>query len=292
MISAAYIATYLCGISMEHLSPSRSSNVPNLITTIMRYHLHYTIRKFMANPRLLDKYDIEVVKNNIPVKTKLMTSVGKHHGYTYPFDGFVEYSDRDYFFFIAPWSDGVTSLGQGLLQESIESFTYSVLVAQSITRWVIVGEGAKSTQSQDDRKYVEKTVGRLDTVTLISDMRSAITDTNVVLNMAISPGIILAPSDMKILERMIPGYNNTLTQTKDSMGFGVNTNLNYHGAASSREAKKNHQSDQPSSHVETLPPKGGPPKGEPAKAEPELPPRGLLSPRSEPQRGPAGRRGL
>ena len=47
MISAAYIATYLCGVSMEHLSPSRSSNVPNLKTTIMRYHLYYTIRRFM-----------------------------------------------------------------------------------------------------------------------------------------------------------------------------------------------------------------------------------------------------
>ena len=47
MISAAYIATYLCGISMEHLDPPESSNVPNLITTIMRYHLYYTIRKFM-----------------------------------------------------------------------------------------------------------------------------------------------------------------------------------------------------------------------------------------------------
>ena len=101
MISAAYIATYLCGISMEHLSPSRSSNVPNLITSIMRYHLYYTIHKFMTNPKLIDKCNVEVVKNNFPVKMKLMTSVGKRHGYTYPFDGFVEYSDRDYLFFIA-----------------------------------------------------------------------------------------------------------------------------------------------------------------------------------------------
>ena len=49
------------------------------------------------------------------------------------------------------------------------------------------------------------------TTKLISDMWGAIADTNVVLNMAISPGIILVPSDMKILEKKIPGYNNILT---------------------------------------------------------------------------------
>ena len=67
MISAAYIATYLCGISMEHLDPPKSGDVPNLITSIMRYHLYYTIRKFIKNLKLIDKYNVEVVKNNIPV---------------------------------------------------------------------------------------------------------------------------------------------------------------------------------------------------------------------------------
>ena len=70
-------------------------------------------------------------------------------------------------------------------------------------------------------------------------MRGAIAETNVMLNMSISPGIILVPSDMKILEKKIPGYNNTLTLATDSMGFGVNTNLNYSGSTTG--PKKNHQ---------------------------------------------------
>ena len=75
---------------------------------------------------------------------------------------------------------------------------------------------------------------------------------------------------MKILEKMIPGYNNILTLATSSMGFGVNTNLNY--SRTPTEPKENHQSDQPS-HQEVLPPStderlavGGRPK--PSKKDP------------------------
>ena len=42
-------------------------------------------------------------------------------------------------------------------------------------------------------------------------MRTAIKDTNVVLNMAITPGIILIPSNTIILKEKVVGYNNVLT---------------------------------------------------------------------------------
>ena len=231
MISAAYIATYLCGISMEHLDPPKSNDVPNLITTIMRYHLYYTIRKFMKQPSLMDQYhaDVKVVKKNIPTKRIDVESKGTDDdGNKYVFDGYIERSDRDYLNFIARESNGLTTIGQELLQQSIESFVYSILGAQASTRWVIVGDGAKSSQTQDAfRKKVEDTVVQSDTTVLVSNMRRAIKDTNVVLNMAISPGIILVPSDMKILEKKIPGYNNTLTEVTSSMEFGVNASLNH-----------------------------------------------------------------
>ena len=62
---------------------------------------------------------------------------------------------------------------------------------------------------------------------LISDMRTAIKDTNVVLNMAITPGIILIPSSMIILKDKVEGYNNVLTLATKTMKFGVNTDVNY-----------------------------------------------------------------
>ena len=58
-------------------------------------------------------------------------------------------------------------------------------------------------------------------------MQKAIQDTNVVLNMAIMPGIILIPPNMIILKNKVEGYNNILTLATNAMKFGVNTNVNY-----------------------------------------------------------------
>ena len=58
-------------------------------------------------------------------------------------------------------------------------------------------------------------------------MRKAIKDTNVVLNMVISPGIILIPSNLIILKEMIPVYNNVLKLATKGMRFGKNDKVNY-----------------------------------------------------------------
>ena len=64
-------------------------------------------------------------------------------------------------------------------------------------------------------------------VKAVSDMRLAIKNTNVVLNMAISPGLILIPSNMIILKERVAGYNNVLTLATKDMKFGVNREVNY-----------------------------------------------------------------
>ena len=61
----------------------------------------------------------------------------------------------------------------------------------------------------------------------ISDMRKAIQDTNIILNKAITPGIILIPSNMIILKNKVEGCNNMLTLATNAMKFGVNKNVNY-----------------------------------------------------------------
>ena len=45
--------------------------------------------------------------------------------------------------------------------------------------------------------------------------------------MAISPGMILVPSNLIIHKEKIPGYNNVLTLATDKMKFGKNTDVNY-----------------------------------------------------------------
>ena len=57
-------------------------------------------------------------------------------------------SDTDWMKFIKDDSDGLTKTGQILVQSAIESYVYSVLGAQAQTRWPIVGQGAKSLQTQ------------------------------------------------------------------------------------------------------------------------------------------------
>ncbi len=83
-------------------------------------------------------------------------------------------------------------------------------------------------QTQDVfHTIVKETIAQSDITITISNMRTAIASTNVVLNMAISPGMILVPSDLIIQKKKIPGYNNVLTLATDKMIFGKNTDVNY-----------------------------------------------------------------
>ena len=137
-------------------------------------------------------------------------------------------SDTDWIRFVKEDSDGLTKIGQKLFQLAVESYIYCVLDAQTQTRWPIVGQGAKSLQTQDIfHRLVKDTITQDNPTKAISDMRTAIKVTNVVLNMAITPGIILIPSNMIILKEKVAGYNNVLTLATKDMKFGVNENVNY-----------------------------------------------------------------
>ena len=119
-------------------------------------------------------------------------------------------------------SNGIEKTGQLLLQKAVEAYGYCVLSAQAGTRWRIVNEGAKSLQTQEAfAKLAKETVAEDDDTVMISNMRTAVSATNVVLNLAILPGTTLIPSDMTILKEKIPGYNNTLTIATKSKKSGT-----------------------------------------------------------------------
>ena len=137
------------------------------------------------------------------------------------------HSLSDYGLFVAQKSNGLTPLGQLLFQQSVESFVYSVLGSQAATRWPIVSEGAKSKQTQVEfKKIVHDTIVEDDQTVTIGNMRKAIADTHVILNTAITPGMILIPGDLVILTEKIPGYNNILTVADSTMKFGLNRKVN------------------------------------------------------------------
>ena len=130
--------------------------------------------------------------------------------------------------FIKKNSNGITQTGQLFLQKAVESYVYCVLGAQGQTRWRIVGDGAKSLQTQQVfSKLVKDTVAQDDDRVLITNMRTAVKATNVVLNLAILPKLILILSDLLSLKEKIMGYNNTLTLATKTMSFGKNKGLNF-----------------------------------------------------------------
>ena len=183
----------------------------------------------MHHPELIDQYEVKEVREHIPIVYKEEESVGTDDdGNRYIYRAAIESSGTDYRSFIAFHSEGLTEIGQKLFQESLESFNYCVLGAEARTRWSIVGKGAKSSQTQDVfRKIVEDTIVQNGTTVLISNMRTSIQATNVVLNLAVVPNVILMPSNFVILDKKIEGYNNVLTTETDEMKFGVNKDVNY-----------------------------------------------------------------
>ena len=247
MLLGAYIASYLSGVSMDHVRGN--SSVSNIITSIMRYHLYYTIRKLTVSKSNIDELvvNLDVVKKHIPFLQ------------TYILDGDVitvsagPLSKNDYLSFIADKSNRFTKLGVELLQESIESFVYAMLGSQANTQWSIDGNSSNPFQTQRDfRTIVNDMILQSNSVVAINNMRKAVRDTNVILNIAISPGMVLIPSNFAVLNNPIPGYNNILHTAKGNVKFGFNPKVNYVGIKQDNPPKKQHQDSVPVHHLDTL----------------------------------------
>ena len=263
-IIAAYVSTYVCGISTKHME--YNDRTPGIITSMVRYHFYYQMSRFLTYPKKLERY-LSLVPNSVKKHkpTNDVWTKAYHQGTEELFTWLSEQKDRhkirnyrysknargevtgisyekitgqspkdvnDYKMFVATTTDGLTEIRQKLLQQSIESYVYAVLGAQAKTRWPIVEGGAKSLQTQDEFNTIADETVFADVTTTISNMRSAIASTNVVLNMAISPGMILVPSNLIIQKKKIPGYNNILKLATDRMKFGKNADVNYKAPAS------------------------------------------------------------
>lgn len=257
---AACIISHVGGISRKHLTGDNK-----VITSIARYYIYYHMKRFTDDPRKMSRPCItnelkELIKTNLPVKSiwteKFVHTQSDinywytHHPNKHNIRNYkyrmsknntgvlgIEYqevtktvndSDTDWMCFIKDGSDGLTKTGQMLLQLALESYVYAVLGSQAQTRWTIVNQGAKSLQTQQIfHRLVKHAITQDNPVKSISDMRTAIKNTNVVLNVVITPGIILIPPNMIILEEKVAGYNNILTLATNNMKFGVNTDVNY-----------------------------------------------------------------
>ena len=124
-------------------------------------------------------------------------------------------------------SNGLNSLGQTFLVQSIEAFVDSILGAQANSRFSIVNQGGKSLQMQQIfHQLVKSSIVQNDNTIMMNNFRTSIKDTNQILNQNISPGLLIIPCKLTILKNPIVGYNNAITTSTQNMRFGVNQNLN------------------------------------------------------------------
>ena len=286
---AAYIISQKSGICSKHLRGDAST--PKIVTSVLRFYVYYHMSRFLRTPDKMDKYVTNemtnLIQKNLPVKkvwTKkyhqrketisawLRTQPNKENIRNARYYGGgngsvggvigIEYEEvaevlpmdesNDWKKFFQDDSDGITQTGLLFLQKAAEAYVYCVLGAQAQARWRIVGDGAKSLQTREVfAKLVKDTVAQDDDKVLISNMRTAVKATNVLLNLAILPKLILIPSDLLFLKKKIPGYNNTLTLATKTMKFGENEGLNFEAPSEASKASEGTTSKTTSSTSET-----------------------------------------
>ena len=235
---AAYVVSQKTGICTKHFKTSN-----NVVKSLMWFYVVYHMKRFLRNPTKLTKYVnakvLADIRKNLPTKkvwvkkyhqgketisawlktqpNKANIRNARHYGGGIGGVIGIEYEEGDKVLpmneatdwqkFIRDDSEGITPTGQLFLQKAAEAYVYCVLGAQAQRRWKIVGDGAKSLQTQEAfARLVKETIAQDDDKVLVRNMRTAVKATNVVLNLAVLPGLILIPSDLVLLKEKIPGY--------------------------------------------------------------------------------------
>ena len=134
---------------------------------------------------------------------------------------------NQYEYFICPISHGLTSAGLSRINQSIESFCYSILGAQVNIRSSITGSQGSSIETQREfLSLVEDAIRNPDISKSVQRFQLAIESAKVRLDLAISPGTWLLPSKMDVNTESVVGYNNKLKKATRFMKIGVNSDLN------------------------------------------------------------------
>jgi len=128
-----------------------------------------------------------------------------------------------YWYFLLNESKGLTRAGLSRLNQSIEAYVYCILGSQVNTRSSIYGDGGSAVETQKVfLQLFESSIIETDISKSIQRYQLAIQEAKVKLDLAISPGCWLLPSNLVINTNSIVGYNNKLILATTNMQFGVN----------------------------------------------------------------------
>ena len=134
---------------------------------------------------------------------------------------------NQYEYFLCPVSHGLTSAGLSRINQSIESFCYAILGSQVDVRSSISGSQGSAIETQRQfLSMVEDAIRNPDISKSVQRFQLAIESAKVRLDLAISPGLWLLPSEMVVNSESVVGYNNKLKKATSFMRIGVNSDLN------------------------------------------------------------------
>ena len=134
---------------------------------------------------------------------------------------------NQYEYFLCPVSHGLTSAGLSRINQSIESFCYSILGSQVNVRSSIAGSQGSSIETQREfLSLVEDAIRNPDLGKSVQRFQLAIESAKVRLDLAICPGTWLLPSKMVVNTESVVGYNNKLKKATSFMRIGINSVLN------------------------------------------------------------------
>ena len=124
-------------------------------------------------------------------------------------------------------AEGLTQAGLSRINQSIEAFVYSVLVAQVNVRSSIRGSIGRAKEAQSEfLVLVEDAIRQPDLAASVQRYQLAIDEAKVRLNLAVCPGAWLMPGRMVINTESVMGYNNQLKQAGAGMKLGINNEVN------------------------------------------------------------------
>ena len=137
-------------------------------------------------------------------------------------------ADKQFEFFMPNGPlNGLSQAGMARLNQSIEAFVHCILGAQVNVRSSTLGEfgGAKEAQ-REFLILMEDAIRQPDLSKSIQRFQLVIDEAKVRLDLAVSPGTGLMPSDLVLNTQSTVGYNNNLKKATGNMKLGVNSDVN------------------------------------------------------------------
>ena len=136
-----------------------------------------------------------------------------------------EHGGAQYSWFAPPIGEGLTEAGLARLNRSVEAFVYAVLGAQVNVRSSIVSRTASGSSKEAQQEFVkllEDAIVENDIAQSVQRYQLAVQEAKLRLDLAITPGCWLLPSELVINTESVVGYNNELQCASRDMKFGVN----------------------------------------------------------------------